>query len=71
MWTFETADSIEQDKPEGRCNNCWNRISQYTNELNEVIEKQDHKLLTEKLGEIEAHRIEIDLKVGSILYRRP
>jgi regulator of RNase E activity RraB len=52
-WVYENAESTEQEKPEGRCINCWNIIDKHTTELLAVIEKQDHKLLTEKLNEIE------------------
>jgi DNA-directed RNA polymerase subunit RPC12/RpoP len=52
-WVYENADSTEMEKPEGRCQNCWNVIRHHTEELLAIIDKQDHKLLTDKLTEIE------------------
>lgn len=52
-WVYENAESTEMEKPEGRCQNCWNVIKHHTEELLSVIDKQDHKLLTDKLTEIE------------------
>ncbi|CAD8210027.1 unnamed protein product [Paramecium pentaurelia] len=52
-WVYENAESNDTEKPEGRCLNCWNTIKKHTEELLSIIDKQDHKLLTEKLNEIE------------------
>ncbi|CAD8212296.1 unnamed protein product [Paramecium pentaurelia] len=52
-WVFENAESTDMEKPEGRCLNCWNTIKKHTEELLSIIDKQDHKILTEKLNEIE------------------
>jgi len=38
-WVFENAESTECEKPEGRCNNCWERIKIFTDDLMDVIEK--------------------------------
>lgn len=37
-WMFEKAESFEEEKPEGRCNQCWEVIRVNTSELVELIE---------------------------------
>jgi hypothetical protein len=49
-WMYENEKISEKEKPEGRCIQCWRLIETNTDELNEIITKQDHKLLTDKLN---------------------
>lgn len=50
--------------------NCWSCISVHTHELADMVLKQDHKLLTDKLNQIEGGKVEIELKVQHHFDRR-
>jgi hypothetical protein len=60
---FENKSSPEREKVDGRCLSCWSLADNHIDNLKNVMNEANHKVLLEQLELIENHDIEIDVKV--------
>ncbi len=63
QWVFENKSSPEREKVDGRCLSCWTVAENHIENLKNVMNEANHKVLLEQLELIENHDIEIDVKV--------
>lgn len=52
-WVWETPESTEKERIDGKCLKCWDIIARHTAELQEKMKLYDHAQLTQKILEIE------------------
>jgi len=62
-WVYETKDSTEKEKLEGKCLDCWEEMQKHINDLQLRMQGYQHKALKEKMDFIQDHSLEIDIKL--------
>ena len=62
-WVYETKDSIEKEKLEGKCLDCYEETQRHVRDLQMRMQAYQHKGLKEKVDFIVDRSIEIDVKL--------
>lgn len=62
-WVYEQKDSIDREKLEGKCLDCFDETERHIKDLQMRMEGYKHQQLKEKLDFIQDHSIEIDIKL--------